>query len=99
MDAKLEATIYLFPAGHGGRENDYCASFARLGIIFPEDEARLQYGCEISTKTGEKLILDRHISCFVQLMNREDAERYLLKSIEFQLFEGARRVGVGVWRA
>jgi hypothetical protein len=92
----LKARVYLFPVGHGGRTADFRGSTARVGIVFPNDDRRIQFGGEIRTD-GEELRLGEFLWIDIALMNALDAHAYIRDEGDFRIFEGARLIGVGLW--
>ncbi len=92
-----KAKIYLFPKGHGGREDAFKLPSARLGIGFPGAKKQQQFGCEIRALDHSIIALDEFMLCEIDLMNTADALSHLHVGNDFRVYEGARLIGMGIW--
>lgn len=94
---KLSALICLFPEGHGGRDTSFEANYCRLGVVLPAT-GQVQYGAEINTQSNNGIRLGEIITSEISFFNETDALKLISPGEAFELFEGARRIGVGRWQ-
>lgn len=89
------AEVCFFPLGHAGKEKAFRANSARIGIVFPLDETDMHYSAIITSKKDESLSLGRILDVTIEFMNDVDTVKKFDESETFELYDGARRIGIG----
>lgn len=92
-----DARICLFPEGHGGRQNSFTSNEAKLGIKFSSNNEDTQFSAIIRQKKNKIIALGNISKAKLQFINDTDVSKFITKGACFEIFEGARRIGVGKW--
>jgi len=98
MTTKQKALICLFPPGHGGRERPFRSNTMRLGIVFPRMNEPTQFSADIVVPDTDSLRLGIIEEAECELINQVDTDAFVKPGMNFELFEGTRRIGVGTWK-
>lgn len=98
MNKIYDARICLFPQGQGGREHSFTSSEVKLGIKFFNDNGDTQYSAIIRVNKNKVIKLGDISKAKLKFINDTDASKFISKGTSFEIFEGARRIGVGKWK-